>query len=792
MRIGIVSLDYPPDAVAGVARQRQALAQALARLGHDVHVVTTGVRSESLSDGGVTVHRHHTDRVHLFHAALPVLDRPLTDAQLLGEGVLDLQARVGLDIVDVPLWLAQPLALVRHAPCPVVVWLQTALLQLVELQQREPRAHERVLAECDRHALTHAAACIADSSSIVTEITRLYGTDGLAAKTALVYPGIDDWPLETGPAHAGVEALVVGRLEQRKGTVELCAALPRLLAAVPDLRVRFIGRDNSGADGFKRATGRTYPEAWAAAHPDLTGRVTFEGYVDDATLAQRLAAADVVLHPAHYESFGLVLIEAMRAGLPVVAFAAGGANEVFAGGDADGAVLVPAGQMEAFVDVTAALARDAGRRADLGAAGRRAFAARFTSERMARDTAAVYARVAAAAPDPAGARPPRLFHVMEALQDRDAVSRIARSNAGPLASLGAEPPVMALFAADAVRAETGRLRGLRPRPGDAALVHYWGYSRLERRIQNWPGPLALHYHNITPPEFFATSSAHYEMTRRGCAQLARIVDRFDLLIGDSSYNLEQLGRIVTHPRPGLCLYPVVDREALLAAPWDGNDAAVAHGGHEGPLWLFVGRMAPNKRQDDVMRAFDRFVAHTGSGRLALVGDMTTVPAYVEQLQALRGGLAHGARVTLVPSVPDAVLRGWYRAADVFVCASQHEGFCMPLAEAMAFDVPVVALDRGAVAETVGRGGVLVAEWDDEDVADRAAGLMTATARRTALVAHGRRRLEAFSSTAARERLAAAVQFLRDGTPSPLFITTATPHVAARETDTAWASSTNSS
>ncbi len=789
MRIALVSLDYPPDAVEGVARQRQALAHALARLGHDVHVVTTGPQAGTVVAGGVTVHRYHTDQVRSFDAALPVLDQPLTRAQLLCEGVLDVHARVGLDVVDVPLWLAQPLALVRHAPCPVVVWLQTTLLQLVDLQQRAPRAHEQVLAEFDRLALSSAAGCIADSTSIVSEITRLYGAGDLAGKTTLVYPGIDPAPEPVRAARAGVEVLVVGRLEQRKGTAELCAALPRLLAAVPDLRVRFVGRDNSGADGFRRATGRSYPDAWAAAHPASTDRVTFEGYVDDATLAQRLAAADVLLHPARYESFGLVFVEAMRAGVPVVAFAAGGALEVFPGGEADGAVLAPAGQMETLVDATAALAHDPVRRAALGAAGRHAFTQRFTSERMARDTAAAYARITATAPPANLERAPRVFQVMEALQDRDAVSRIARTNAGLLAALGAERPVMALFASEGVRAETGRLRGLRPRHGDAAIVHFWGYSRLERRIQDWPGPMALHYHNITPPEFFATGSAHYEMTRRGYAQLARIVDRFDLLIGDSAYNVAQLERMVSHPRPGLCLYPVVDREALLAAPSDASQAAARDGASAGPLWLFVGRMAPNKRQDDVMRAFDRFVARTGSGRLALVGDMTAVPAYVARLEALRRGLTHGGRITLVPSVPDAALHGWYRAAAVFVCASQHEGFCLPLAEAMAFGVPVVALDRGAVGETVDRAGVLVSEWDDEDVATLAADVVHSPARRASLASAGRRRLEAFSLTAARERLAAAVQFLRDGTPSPHVITRSLPRVAARETDTAWTPST---
>ena len=787
MRIGLVSLAYPPEACEGVARQRHVLARALAALGHDVHVITRAAASETVVHDGVTVHRLRTDTVQQFHPDLPVLDRPLTDAQLLCEGVLDVHARTGLDVVDVPLWLAQPFALLRQAPCPVVVWLQTTLLQLVELQGRAPRLHEHVLAGLDREALRSAAACLADSSSIVREIVRLYDIADLPARTSLVYPGIDPAPAPRQTAGGRLEALVVGRLEHRKGTAALFDVLPRLLEAAPALHVRFVGRDNSGADGFRRATGQTYPDSWTNQHPHLADRVTFDGYVDDDQLAAHYANAAVLLHPAAYESFGLVFVEAMRASCPVVAFAAGGALEVFERGDADGAVLVPPGDWDALASAVGDLAADAPRRQALGAAGRRAFERRFTSARMAAETAAVYERVVATVPP--RRRAPRLFHVMEALQERDAVSGIARTNAPTLAALGAERPVMALFAAPDVRQETGRLRGLRPREGDAAIVHYWGFSRLEARLRDWPGPLAIHYHNITPPEFFAPGSAHDEMTRRGYAQLARLADRFDLAIGDSIYNLQEFARFRTRPVPGVCVYPVVDRAALRAAPWTpAGDAAPGRVSPE-PLWLFVGRVAPNKRQDDVMRAFDRFVARTGTGRLVLVGASEAVPAYTRELEALAASLDAGPRIRLTGSVPDAVLRGWYRAADVFVCASQHEGFCVPLAEAMAFDVPIVALDRGAIGETVGEAGVLVGAWDPDLVAAEVATLLASPARRAALARAATARLRAFAPASARARLAEAVRVLREGTTGPHTLSLVPPHAAAPENQIAWAPST---
>src|SRR5688572_21106666 len=112
MRIVIASLDYPPAATDGVARQRQVLAEALVPLGHDVHVVTLSGPAGVAQEHGVWVHRQPRGQaVHQFMPSLPVLDRPLTDAQLLCEGVLRLADRLPVDIIDVPLWLAQPLAL---------------------------------------------------------------------------------------------------------------------------------------------------------------------------------------------------------------------------------------------------------------------------------------------------------------------------------------------------------------------------------------------------------------------------------------------------------------------------------------------------------------------------------------------------------------------------------------------------------------------------------------------------------------------------------------------------------
>ena len=317
MRIALASNDYPPVSTEGIARQRQVLAAGLARLGHDVHVVTLGTRQDVTVCDGVAVHRYdRNNAVNEYLPSLPVLNRPLSEAQLLCEAVQDVAKRVQLDIVDVPLWLAQPLALIRQPPCPVVVWLQTTLLHLVELQDRAPREHERILADIDRFCLGRADGCIADSQSVLDDIVRLYTLPALRHRTTTVYPGLASVPRQVrSPHRTRVRALVVGRLEQRKGTPFLLEVLPQLLHELPELQVTFMGRDNSPSDGFERDTGLTYPQAFRNKHPELASRVRFEGYVDDATLHAGHESADLLIHPARYESFGLIFLEG-HAGCP--------------------------------------------------------------------------------------------------------------------------------------------------------------------------------------------------------------------------------------------------------------------------------------------------------------------------------------------------------------------------------------------------------------------------------------------------------------------------------------------
>src|SRR5262249_26855579 len=279
---------------------------------------------------------------------------------------------------------------------------------------------------------------------------------------------------------------------------------------------------------------------------------------------------------------------------------------------------------------------------------------------------------------------------------------------------------------------------------------------------------ALYYHNITPPGFFTPGTALYYLTRDGYAQLGTIVNSFDLLIGDSRYNLKALERFLDQPRPMIPIYPIVESEQQRHAPCDPVVLDRLRSAGETQM-VFVGRIARNKQQDRLLRMFDYYHQHVSQrSRLWLVGSDSGDPEYRAELARLHDGLPSRARITFTGKVRVAALHAYLRAADVFVCASAHEGFCIPIAQAMALDVPVVAYAAAAVPEVVSDAGLLVRSWDAARVAELVHAVITDKDLRRRIVERQRERLPLFSAAEARTRLAAVLDYLRDGRPSSLF------------------------
>jgi glycosyltransferase involved in cell wall biosynthesis len=259
-------------------------------------------------------------------------------------------------------------------------------------------------------------------------------------------------------------------------------------------------------------------------------------------------------------------------------------------------------------------------------------------------------------------------------------------------------------------------------PGNLFFHHFSIGSKASRTAFALPDRMALIYHNITPPEYFV--GVHRTLARqcfRGRRELHAYVDRCDLALGDSEFNrqdLEGLGFPRTAVLPVVPGFSHLDREPNWLVARDFDD--------EWTNILFVGRVIPNKKIDDLIRIFHAYhTVFNPRSRLLIVGAQSGFERYLASLHQLAASLGTD-NVEFIGHVSDEELVAFYEAADLFLCASEHEGFCVPLVEAFYMEVPVLAYAATAVPATMDGAGVLfenkepleVARLMDAIIADR--------------------------------------------------------------------------
>jgi glycosyltransferase involved in cell wall biosynthesis len=263
-----------------------------------------------------------------------------------------------------------------------------------------------------------------------------------------------------------------------------------------------------------------------------------------------------------------------------------------------------------------------------------------------------------------------------------------------------------------------------------------------------PERLVLLYHNITPPEYFAAHDPDFaQLLAAGRVELLALRDRVELALGVSPYNAREL-EAMGFPRVGVSPL-VLGIDELCSLPPDPALTADLEERSDGPLVLFVGQLLPHKRPDLLLQAYYVLVSYLlPEAYLMVVGPARSEP-YRQALQRLVSEL-NLDRASIRGQVTPAELAALYRRATLFVTVSEHEGVCVPLLEAMAFDVPVMARAYAAIPETLdGAGLLLPAEDDPLLVAEAMAHLLEDEGLRAGLVAAGRRRLQDFDPEVAR-------------------------------------------
>ena len=289
-------------------------------------------------------------------------------------------------------------------------------------------------------------------------------------------------------------------------------------------------------------------------------------------------------------------------------------------------------------------------------------------------------------------------------------------------------------------------------PEDDLIVFHAsiGEPAVEQFLLGRPETLVVYYHNISPPDlFYEYDPSLAGLLETGRRELARLASKAHMAIAVSAFNaaeLSELGYGDVRVAP-----LVIDTDRLASAPVP-TDLAARLSALEGPVILFVGQLLPHKRVDFLLEMFHVLTTyHTRPATLAVLGN----PRLTRLAESLRRLVAelNLDNVVMPGAVSDAELAAWYRRADVFVTASEHEGFCVPPLEAMAHDVPVVARRFAALPETIGDAGLLIRpEAGPEEMAAAVAAVLGEDPLRRRLVEQGRHRLEHLDADAARAGL----------------------------------------
>ncbi|MBN1978916.1 MAG: glycosyltransferase [Anaerolineae bacterium] len=305
---------------------------------------------------------------------------------------------------------------------------------------------------------------------------------------------------------------------------------------------------------------------------------------------------------------------------------------------------------------------------------------------------------------------------------------------------GFRSEVFAESIAPEMAADVQTYLGYRPsRPGELVILHHSIGTALVDDLLSMDVRFLVIYHNITPAEFVLdTDPVLAGQLARGQAQLHRLRERTRLGLADSAYNEAELVKADFGPTGVL---PITLDETQYNLP--SNPALLARYQEGGPYLLFVGRLVPNKRQEDLIRLLKLYHRIEPAAHLFLVG-APWAPEYADGLRELAQEMGLGSDVTFTGRVPQSALLTYYRLADLYVSMSEHEGFGKPLAESMLLGLPVMAYAAAAVPGTLGGSGILFREKNYEALAELADILIKDGLLRQRIIARQQKRAQAFT------------------------------------------------
>jgi len=394
LRIYFVSQGFPPFDTAGIARWTYECSQGLVALGHEVHVLTRASSKTSHVDfiDGVWVHflDDQFDDDQIYVSPVPLPDSIVRRATAVHKELARAESIWGVDVVSAPIWDVEGIIAAGYLSKPVVLSLHTTYALtlpfknhwLEDAEYRSKHVNKVIVAE--KWMLDQATRILGNSKEVVLAIDDVYGTNlnadprvtivphGLLISTAVHQKQNASLP------HDEINILFVGRMEERKGPDLLLEALCLIKSPIARIKVRFVGKSLENGTSFS---------VKCLALIDRIRRekknidIELIGFVDDAALDTYYQQADIFVAPSRFESFGLILIEAMARGLSIIAGDIGGMREVITN-DVDG-LLFDLQSIPLLAKKIDSLLTNAELRSTLGKSARLTYGAKFTRDKMA-------------------------------------------------------------------------------------------------------------------------------------------------------------------------------------------------------------------------------------------------------------------------------------------------------------------------------------------------------------------------------------------------------------------------
>lgn len=535
--------------------------------------------------------------------------------------------------------------------------------------------------------------------------------------------------------------LFVGRLAPNKRQEDVIAAFAAYREKYdPAARLILVGAD--GITPYTRRL-RNYIRTLAVPNVKLTGSVSL------SVLLALYRRSSALLCMSEHEGFCVPLLEAMHFDLPIVARDSSAIGETLGGSG----VLLPDNDPEAAADALHRLLTDTAYRESVLTA-QRARLAELTDRRVGERRIELIRELMTL---PLRPRPKRFVQALPRLSRGDAIGDEALT----LWALSKEvtdcrSDIWTEFCEDEVLRASALCSDTAPALGseDICLYHFASGDRMADQFLRLKCRKVLLYHGMTPAEFFTPYSSGYaEAAEKGRKQLEKLIAATEVQWADSDYDraeLEALGAKNVRLLPLLLHEENYRLKAVNSSIFDDGSCNI----------LFVGRLAPNKRVEKLIDAFALYQrSYDADARLLLCGDEWAVESYSRRLRAYvrRLGLEN---VYFLGKVSRNELSELYDCASVLVTLSEHEGYCVPLAEAMLTDTPVLALNAAAMGETMGEGNPgLLPDSEPETVAEALHRLMSEESYRRELSEFQRERAKALSPETVGRRATELLQSL---------------------------------